>query len=150
MLEQASYGNSGFDDILFETVLEFCREKSEKRYLAEFLTKHGGIYWQDVGASLFEEIGEDEQYLQFRMEHLRYEQDYMDLAMHYDGKNEHGMAVKTAENAVKQNVAGEKIFNYLFDEYKKTGKHNAVWKLYNTLEKKDSKYYHSCKNMQRS
>lgn len=31
MLEQANYGNSGFDDILFETVLELCREKAEKK-----------------------------------------------------------------------------------------------------------------------
>ncbi len=140
MLEQANYGNSGFDDILFETALEFCRKKPEKKYLAEFLTKFGGSYWQDVGASLYEEIGENEQYLRFRMEHLVSEADYMDLAMHYEDRNEHEAAVKTAEKAVEKNAAGEKIFSFLLDEYTKTGKHDAIWQLYHTLESMDSKY----------
>lgn len=114
--------------------------KQKKRYLAERLTKDGGYYWQDVGASLYEEIGDDEQYLQFRMGHLMGEHDYMDLAMYYEERNEHEMAVKTAEKAVESNVAREKVFDYLFNEYKKAGNHDAVWQLYNTLEDKDPKY----------
>lgn len=144
MLEQANYGNSGFDDILFETVQEFCKEKSEKKYLAEFLTECCGSYWQDVGASLYEEIGEYEQYLHYRMEHLENEQDYMDLAMYYEDQNNHEMAIKTAEKAVKENIAGEKVFSYLFEEYKETKNHDAVWQLYHALETRDSAYILGC------
>lgn len=68
------------------------------------------------------------------MEHLENEQDYMDLAMYYEDQNNHEMAIKTAEKAVNENIAGKKVFSYLFEEYKETKKHDAIWQLYHALK----------------
>ena len=141
ILEQAGYGNSGFDDILYETAMKFCQEKEEKHYLAEYLTQHGGYYWSDRGADILQEIGTEEEYLSFRMQHLESERDYMDLAEYYDKKEEHTKAVEIMETALVKCDVGEWTYSYLFREYEMKGDHEAIWNLYRTAEKKDRKYH---------
>ena len=92
MLEEFYEGNSGFDDILIEVAESFCKNKEEKRYLADELSKGGGYYGK-YAADLYLQIGDEEQYLKTELGNLVYGSDYVRIAEYFEEKGDRRKAL---------------------------------------------------------
>lgn len=87
MLAEFYEGNSGLDDILIEVGESFCKNKEEKRYLADALSKAGGYYGK-YAADLYLQIGDEEQYLKKELGNLEYGSDYVRIAKYFKEKGD--------------------------------------------------------------
>ncbi len=84
MLEEFNIGNSGFDDILIDVASSFCKSREEKIYFADALAKGNNSYYRDYAAHIYQELGDDEQFLQLKIANLRYGSDYVEIAKYYE------------------------------------------------------------------
>lgn len=89
MLCEFEVGNSGFDDQLIDAAEEFCQSEEETRYLADQLSGGNSGFYKSYAAQLYQEIGDEERFLQIRFENLNYASDYIEVAEHYAGKGDH-------------------------------------------------------------
>lgn len=89
MLEEFYVGNSGFDDILIEVADSFCSSDEERRYLAEQMAKGGSGYYKDYAANIFKSIGDEERFLQIKLDNLTYGSDYVEVAKYYAKRRDH-------------------------------------------------------------
>lgn len=80
MLEELNIGNSGFDDILIEVSEAFCQNEEETRYLADVLTKGNSSYYKNYAARLYQSIGDEDQFLETKLNNLQYASDYLEVA----------------------------------------------------------------------
>lgn len=92
MLAEFYEGNSGFDDILIEVGESLCKNKEEKRYLADALSKAGGYYGK-YAADLYLQIGDEEQYLKKELDNLEYGSDYVRIAEYFKEKGDRPKAL---------------------------------------------------------
>lgn len=119
MLDDNIYSNSGFTDLLLDSLLEICQSKDSKEYLAEGLSEINDKYYKKLAASIFLEIGFDEDYLRISKENLEYASDYLDLANYYNEVGEKEAALEKAwEGLDKGKGTLNEIYSYLFNEYK--------------------------------
>lgn len=83
MMEQFKIGNSGFDDSLVDTALDFCKTKDEKLYLAGLLNEFGGEYYKGFAANMYLQLGKEDAFVEVQQNSLRYGADYIKLADYY-------------------------------------------------------------------
>lgn len=83
MLEEFNIGNSGFDDLLIDVASSFCISEQEKRYLADKLADGNSDYYRNYAADIYQELGDDEQFLKTKLENLTYGSDYVEVAQYY-------------------------------------------------------------------
>jgi tetratricopeptide (TPR) repeat protein len=105
MLEQYSYGNSGFEDMLIETCYEMCNEKDELVYLAERFLSSGKLWDKRRAMTIYRRIGEYDKYLQLRTSSLEFRNDYLDLAEYYEEQGDIETALEVAKKGLHK---GEK------------------------------------------
>ena len=131
MLQKNIYDNSGFTDGLVDSAHVLCQTKAEKLYFADLLNQEGSSYYKKYAASIYEELGEDEKYLEIRMAHLEYGSDYFDLARYYMDRNKADEALKVVKMGLKNAVGRlDEIYQYLYDSYVKINDVKALWDLY--------------------
>lgn len=94
MLEEFYQGNSGFDDMLVDIAVSFCKEKEEKRYLADALANGDSDYYRGYAANLYKSIGDGDKFLETKLNNLHYGSDYVDVAKYYNGRGNRKKALE--------------------------------------------------------
>lgn len=137
MMEQFKIGNSGFDDSLVGTALDFCRTKDEKLYLAGLLNEFGGTYYKGFAANIYLELGKEDAFVEVQQNNLHYGTDYIKLANYYKERKEIDTAVSLMEEALKK-VGGrlDEVYSWLFQYYSSINDEGKILKLYETALKK--------------
>lgn len=131
MMEQFYYGNSGFDDALFDNCDCLCQTKEEKLYLADALTKSGNGYYIGVAANIYLNCGEDEAFVETQSKNLRYGSDYIELADYYKKNKQPDKAVALVEEALsKADGRMDEVYRWLFKEYRKKNQEDKIQQLY--------------------
>ena len=58
----------------------FCQNEEETRYLADVLTKGNSSYYKNYAARLYQSIGDEDQFLETKLNNLQYASDYLEVA----------------------------------------------------------------------
>ena len=138
MMEQFRIGNSGFDDALVDVAVDFCKTKEECMHLAGYLEKYGGNYYRNYAASMYFDLGEEEEFERVQADNLIYGSDYIRLAEYYkEEKKDLKKAVSLVETALKKaDGRMDEVYTWLFKYYAKSGEEDKIINLYETAKKK--------------
>ncbi|NLB20392.1 MAG: hypothetical protein GX829_06120 [Clostridium sp.] len=119
MLDQNIYHNSGFTDLLVDSLMEICQLKDAQEYLADGLAESTDKYYRGLAASIYLKIEHDHDYLEMAKSNLEYASEYLSLANYYNKIDDKEMALKMVWEGLNNGVGslGE-IYVYLFEEYK--------------------------------
>jgi uncharacterized Zn finger protein len=118
MLEQYSYGNSGFEDMLIEACYKMCSEKDELVYLAEQFLSFGRFWDKRRAMAIYRRIGEGDKYLQIRASSLEFANDYLDLAEYYEEQGDIETALEVAKKGLRKGEGSMKqLLLFMFDCY---------------------------------
>ncbi len=131
MLDEFYVGNSGFDDLLIDVAESFCKKKEEKRYLADALAKGDSNYYRGYAVQLYHAIGDEDAFLQTRLDNLRYGTDYIEVAAYYaekgDSEKELEYIWKGLENS---NGRLDELVNYIAPIYREEKNEKELERLY--------------------
>lgn len=138
MMEQFRIGNSGFEDLLVDVAVDFCKTKEESMYLAKLLEKYGGSYYRNYAANMYLQLGEGEDFERVQADHLIYGSDYIRLAEYYkEEKQDLKKAVSTVEAALKKaDGRMDEVYTWLFEYYAESGEEEKIKNLYKAAQKK--------------
>ena len=137
MMKQFKIGNSGFDDSLVDTSLDFCKTKDEKLYLAGLLNEFGGGYYKSFAANMYLKLGKEDTFVEVRQNNLRYGADYIELADYYREKKDIDTAVSLAKEALKKAEGRlDEVYLWLFQHYSRLNDEGQILELYETALKK--------------
>ena len=153
MLVQIAHDNSGFTDTLVDMAELLCQSASEKAYLADFLAKNGSSYYKKHAATMYENLGDLEKWLNIRKDNLEYGSDYLVIAKYYDDKDDHKTALKYVLDGFDRSSGRmDELYQYLFKHYLACKNDKALWDLYEKVIKKQRDLdcmaelmYHYCK-----
>lgn len=136
MLEQASYDNSGFTDILVEACMELCISKDEKLYLAERLQDIND-YYRRFAANIYKECGDEDTYFDMISGALTFTSDYLKLANYYDEKGDHKTAVEVVWKGIdKGDGRLDWMYDYLFKKFRRDKTDDRLQELWEKAKKK--------------
>lgn len=131
MLEEFNIGNSGFEDMLIDIASAFCKRKEEKRYLADALARGDSDYYRGYAATIYKNIGDDEQFLKTKIGNLRYGSDYVDVAKYYAGQGNKQKALDYIwQGLEKCDGRLDELINYVAPIYIKEGNEGELRRLY--------------------
>jgi len=114
-------GNSGFDDILIESVSEICSKKEDWLYFIELLKRNDeNSYTKDIIMDIYKnELKDEASYLGLRKSNLEYGLDYFDLVEFYMENNNKSKALETAlEGIEKGHGRIIELIDFVADYYK--------------------------------
>lgn len=131
MLDEFYAGNSGFDDLLVDVAESFCKKKEEKRYLADALAKGGSDYYRGYAVQLYRAIGDEDAFLQTRLDNLRYGTDYIDVAEYYAEKGDSEKELEYIWMGLENSDGRlDELVNYIAPKYRKEKNEKELKHLY--------------------
>lgn len=128
LFTQYAIGNSGFDDVLMDTIYELCESDSDWKHVITLLQKEPDDWNQTLIMRIYkDQLQDGEAYLQLRLQSLKYGMDYWDLAAYYISQEQIEKAIEVAEAGV-ENGQGRKteLFAFLFDYYADQNEMNQI------------------------
>lgn len=131
MLDEFYIGNSGFDDLLIDIAESLCTEKAEIKYLADALAQCGNNYYRNYAAHLYQEVGDDKQFLKTKLANLRYGSDYVEVAKYYKKQGNRQMELQYIwQGLEKSDGRLDKLINYVAPIYIKEKNDTELQRLY--------------------
>ncbi|MEA3514193.1 MAG: hypothetical protein U9R34_01850 [Nanoarchaeota archaeon] len=118
-------GNSGFDDILIESIFSICCKKGDWLFVIQKLKEdskdHSQDYTHDLIMRIYRhELHDYENYLKERMSDLKYGMDYYDLVTYFDERGDKGKAIEAAEEGLAKGEGRiSDLIEFMLDYYKK-------------------------------
>ena len=101
--EQYYYGNSGFEDLLRDSVFEVCTTKEDWLFVIDKLKKSNSNYDTKCILGIYRDKLKDEKtYLNLRMADLNSGMDYYDLVDYYSKNSEIEKAINLAKEGIKK------------------------------------------------
>ena len=129
--------NSGFTDELMDLAFSMCRTREENLYLADYLSKYANSYYRKVAADIYLKNGEEDRYLQSKLENLEYSDDYLELAEYYKKKGNQKQALNIVLQGLERGTGRlDDIYQYLFRYYEQNNDEASLVKLYKNAEKR--------------
>lgn len=112
-----------------------CKSDAEYEYFADSLSKVGDNYYKELAASIYEDIGKEDKFLEVQKANLVYGSDYMTLSNYYENHGQKELAIKNAWKGLDKCLGRrDKLYIYLFRKYKSDER--MLWKLYQIAKKK--------------
>lgn len=131
MLHELYIGNSGFDDLLIDIARSLCTENAEIKYLADALAQGSSNYYRGYAAHLYQEIGDDEQFLKTKLANLRYGSDYVEVAKYYKKQGNRQMELYYIwQGLEKSDGRLDELINYVAPIYIKERNDAQLQRLY--------------------
>ena len=131
MLYEFEMGNSGFDDLLVDIAGDFCQTKDEVRYLAEELSGGSSGFYRSYAARLYQDIGDEDLFLQTRLNNLTYGSDYIEVAEYFARKGDHEKELEYVWKGLKESSGRlDDLINYVAPIYRKQKNETELRRLY--------------------
>lgn len=119
-------GNSGLSDELDELAYAACYTDSELRYLAESLEAMGSDWQNHNARRIYRKIGDDEKYLELRLNDMELGADYLDLAEYYWESGKKDQSILTAKKGLKEARGRmDELRAFMAERAKESGDRNA-------------------------
>ncbi|MEK6793082.1 MAG: hypothetical protein AABX95_04650 [Nanoarchaeota archaeon] len=137
--EQYYYGNSGFEDLLRDSVFEVCTTKEDWLFVIDKLKKGGSDYDNERIIGIYkDDLKDDETYLKLRMANLKSGMDYFDLVDYYNKKGKNEIAVNFAKEGIEKGFGRIiDLIDFLLEFYTKNDDYENLLK-YKILSFRDS------------
>jgi len=134
------WGNSGFEDLLRDSVFEVCNSKENWLFVIEKLKKSNSSYDKKRIMRIYKEnLHDDNTYLNLRMSKLYYGMDYFDLVNYYNKKGDIEKSVEISKEGIEK---GEgriiDLIEFLLEFYIKNKDYENTLKYYILSFKDDS------------
>jgi len=101
--EQYYYGNSGFEDLLRDSIFEVCTTKEDWLFVIEKLKKSLSNYDAECIMKIYKDkLKDDKTYLKLRMAKLNFGMDYYDLVEYYHKKEDIEKAIAIAKEGIEK------------------------------------------------
>lgn len=101
--EQYYYGNSGFEDLLRDSIFEVCNTKEEWLFVIDKLNKSSSDYDNECIIGIYRDhLKDHETYLKLRTANLSSGMDYYDLVDYYSKKGKDEKAVNLAKEGIEK------------------------------------------------
>jgi len=122
--------NSGFEDLLRDSIFNVCDNKKDWLLVIEKLKRSSSNYDADQIIKIYrDKLGDDETYLRLRMANLHYGADYFDLVEYYHKKNELDKAVNIAKEGIEKDTGRIiDLIEFLLDIYTKNKDYENILK----------------------
>lgn len=134
MLAEFYEGNSGFDDLLIDVAESFCKEKEELRYLADALKQGSCNYYSNYAATIYKEIGDEEEFLKTKLSNLQYGSDYVQVAKYYEQHGERQKAREMIWQGLKDSKGRlDELVAYIAPVYIKEKDEDGLRRLYKRM-----------------
>jgi len=123
-------GNSGFDDILRDSIFEVCTSKEDWMFVIEGLKKSGSDYDAECIINIYRDnLNDDDTYLKLRMNKLNFGMDYDNLVEYYNKKGYIEKAITTANEGIEKGEGRiSDLIDFLLEFYSKKKDYENVLK----------------------
>lgn len=119
IFKQYDINNSGLGDMLMDAIYEICDSEFDWKHVIKLLQKNPSSWHQKLIMGIYQDqLKDDKEYLEIRLQTLEYGLDYWDLVQYYITKHNISKAVETAEVGLR-NGKGKltELFLFVFDHY---------------------------------
>lgn len=119
MFKQYDINNSGLEDMLMDAICGICDSEFDWKHVIKLLQKNPSSWHQKLIMRIYQDqLKDDEEYLEIRLQTLEYGMDYWDLVQYYITKHNISKAVETSEGGLR-NGKGKltELFLFVFDHY---------------------------------
>jgi len=132
-------GNSGFDDLLRDSIFDVCTSKEDWMFVIEGLKKSGSDYDAECIINIYrDKLNDDETYLKLRMNKLHFGMDYDNLVEYYNKKGHIKKAIAIANEGIEKGEGRiSDLIDFLLEFYSKNKDYENVLK-YKLLSFKDN------------
>ncbi len=129
-LKQYFLGNSGFDDLLTDTIFDICAEKKDWLFVLKKLKGHPNDSTHHLIMRIYrDKLGDDENYIKERTADLKYGLDYHELASFYEQKGNHEKAFETVEKGIAKGEGRmTELIEFMAKHYKDHNDHQNALK----------------------
>ena len=133
-------GNSGFDDILRDSIFEVCTSKEDWLFIIEGLKKSSSDYNAECIIHIYrDKLNDDETYLKLRMNKLHFGMDYFDIVEYYHRKGSIEKAIEIAKEGIgKGEGKRSDLIDFLLEFYTKKKDYENILKYKLLSFKEDS------------
>src|SRR3989344_1979843 len=123
-------GNSGFEDILRDSIFDVCTSKENWLFVIEGLKKSGSDYDTERIINIYKDkLNDDETYLKLRMNKLHFGMDYNNLVEYYHKKGDIEKAISTANEGIEKGEGRiSDLIDFLFEFYFKKEDYDHILK----------------------
>ncbi|MEK6927473.1 MAG: hypothetical protein AABX11_03495 [Nanoarchaeota archaeon] len=123
-------GNSGFDDILRDSIFDVCTSKEDWLFVIEGLKKSGSDYDAECIINIYrDKLNDDKTYLKLRMNKLHFGMDYDNLVEYYNKKGYIEKAITTANEGIEKGEGRiSDLIDFLLEFYSKKKDYENILK----------------------
>ena len=123
-------GNSGFEDILRDSIFDVCTSKENWLFVIEGLKKSGSDYDTERIINIYKDkLNDDETYLKLRMNKLHFGMDYNNLVEYYHKKGDIEKAIATANEGIEKGEGRiSDLIDFLLEFYFKKEDYDHILK----------------------
>ena len=115
-------GNAGMDDMLYDVAYAACYNDADLRWLAKAFENMQDDWKISHARRIYRRIGDRDNYLELRLNHMEYGGDYHDLATFYWETDEKEKALQVAEEGLRKGRARmDELRQFVSDRAEESG-----------------------------
>lgn len=128
MFHYYDWGNSGMSDMLWQAVYDICDIRDDWVYVVDKLQQKDDDYRKSLIMQIYKDkLHDEEEYLRFRQQDLKYGMDYYDLVLFYINKENIEKAVEIAKLGIHKGEGRiTDLLEFLFEHYKESNYDEAL------------------------